>query len=130
MNDEDINLTGIRKEKSDVLYDIRFELILKKIGGYVFISKDDLKNIIHESYKDKTLEVKEAIDDVFKEYFTVDINENVNGVSDLLNKNDTIPIDSAISKTSAYGDGEQKGIAITKYLPGFAPTKDTEDKAA
>ena len=89
----------------DALYEVKFKLALKRIEGKVTIAKKEFKQIIEEETA-KDLEVKDAIDELFKPL-------------NIFKEEDQKPqYDMKDSDAS-----NEKGMAKTKALPAFKNTK-------
>lgn len=107
---EIIKFPQIKRSKLiDALLDIRLTLSMKKLVSD-YIKKSELKKILDEEKKSvEDLEVSTAIDDLFKEYFEVKVNDVYNNQSLSINQMEDI-----IDKNIYQDSGKEAGKALVK----------------
>lgn len=100
---------SFRSKLIDALLDIRLALSIKKIKSD-FIMKSELRSILDDSKKSvQNIEVSNAIDDVFAEYFKKE--------NKIVNQNQSLSIgqmESLIDEEAYKDSGGKEGISLVK----------------
>lgn len=115
--------SAFRSKLIDALLDVRLTLSIKKITSD-FIKKNDFKRILDELKEKLDLKVKNAIDDVFSEYFDKGSKKDFS--------NTPLSLDE-MGRFNDSSDSINKGTSLVKTSPYYKSNPNdvvSSDKAA